>query len=255
MHCKIDGCAKIVHYPGKQLCQMHYFRHMRYGTYELTRKPGREKFTRDDGYVEVKARGHKFSRDNGYAFEHRIVAYTKYGDILPDCEYCKKPLDWTNAVVDHIDEVRNNNHPDNLRPLCSPCNIARTVRLGTSYPNATAVELDGAVMTPTEWSRVEGVKVHGATIRARIAKGMSPREAIYGRKITHNGNKIKKPYQRKTEFLHQRKNSVNIAIDGELKTANEWSRDPRCVVSDATLRNRVHAGWPHDLKILARIKP
>lgn len=248
MECKVDGCCKPAKFKGDQLCQMHYFRRMRYGTFELTRKPGRARFVTDDGYVMIHAKGHRFSRNN-YAFEHRVVAYAKYGDYLPDCELCGLPLDWSVAVVDHIDNVRTNNDPSNLRPLCNQCNIQRTERLGTSYPSALPVEFDGRVMTPTEWAREPGVKVHGATIRRRLRMGATPEQAIYGRKVTHNGNvPVKPPAPPKST----RRNAVNISIDGELKTAHEWARDPRCEVSDATLRSRVKAGAPHDLSILRR---
>jgi 5-methylcytosine-specific restriction endonuclease McrA len=232
---------------------MHYFRRMRYGTFELTRKPGRERFIRSDGYVMVHARGHRFaSLRNHYAFEHRVVAYAKYGDTLPDCGLCGIPLDWSIAVIDHIDEVRTNNAPSNLRPLCWKCNIQRTERLGISYPNALAVEFNGKTLTPTEWAREPGVKVHGATIRKRLQMGATPEQAIYGAKITHNGNLP--PKRPPPAPKHTRRNSVNIGIDGELKTSAEWSRDSRCEVSDATLRNRVKGGWPHDWKILKLIE-
>lgn len=253
MKCKIDGCDRVAKFKGEQLCQMHYFRRMRFGTFELTRKPGRESFLRPDGYVMIHARGHRFaSPRTHYAFEHRVVAYAKYGDILPNCELCDIPLDWSVAVVDHIDEVKTNNDPSNLRPLCWRCNIERTERLGTSYPNALAVDFGGRILTPTEWAREPGVKVHGATIRRRIREGATPAEAIFGEKLTHNG-KLPPP-RPPAPPKHTRRNAVNIVIDGVLKTSMEWSRDPQCNVSDATLRNRVKSGWLHDLKILQRVK-
>lgn len=251
MKCKVDGCEKPVHFKLDQLCQMHYFRRMRYGTFELTRKPGREQYVRSDGYVMIHRRGHRFaSKKNHYAFEHRVVAYEKYGDTLPDCELCGIPLDWSVAVIDHIDEVKTNNDPSNLRPLCNLCNISRTERLGISYPGAVPIDYEGRTMTATEWSREPGVNVHGATILRRLREGATPEQAIYGKKITHNGNRPPKrpPPAPKTS----RSNAVNIEIDGVLKTTAEWSRDPRCEVSDATLRNRVKDGHSHTLTILKR---
>ena len=248
MLCKIDGCGRTAKFKEDQLCQMHYFRRRRNGTFEIVRKPGRERFIRQDGYVMVHCKGHRFANPRThYAFEHRVVAYKKYGDCLPDCEFCGLKLDWSNAVVDHIDEVRTNNCPTNLRPLCWQCNVKRTERRGISYPRALPVEYGGKVLTPTEWSREPGVMVSGSTIRRRLQAGDTPEQAIFGKKITHNGNvPIRPPAPPK----HTRRNAVNINMNGELKTSKEWSRDPRCKVSDVTLRNRVKAGWPHDLKIL-----
>ena len=37
MKCKIDGCTQNARYKKDQVCQKHYFRFMRYGTYELKR--------------------------------------------------------------------------------------------------------------------------------------------------------------------------------------------------------------------------
>lgn len=252
MICKISGCGKSAKFKTEQLCQMHYFRRMRNGTFDTIRKKGREKYISDNGYVMVHCKGHHFAREKThYAFEHRIVAYEKYGEILPNCELCDMELNWSNAVIDHIDEVRTNNHPNNLRPLCWNCNINRTVRVGLSYRNAMAVEFNGRTMTPTEWAREPNVKVHGATIRKRLKDGYSVEEAIFGIKKTHNGNI---PIKSIALPKHTRRNAINITIDGELKTSMEWSRDKRCEVSDGTLRNRVKSGFPHAIEILKKAK-
>ena len=65
---------------------------------------------------------------------------------------------------------------------------------------------------------------------------------MFGEKITHNGNEPK-PYVPITNALHERKNSIAITIDGVTKTAKEWSRDDRCMVSDTAIRFRIKAGW------------
>lgn len=56
-----------------------------------------------DGYVLVYAPDHPNSNRCGYIREHRLVMEKKIGRIL-----------LPNEVVHHIDDVKNNNHPDNL---------------------------------------------------------------------------------------------------------------------------------------------
>ena len=49
-----------------------------------------------------------------------------------ECERCKST---ENLEIDHIDENRNNNIPDNLRILCHDCHLKRHgIREKTKYP-------------------------------------------------------------------------------------------------------------------------
>jgi hypothetical protein len=47
----------------------------------------------------------------------------------------------------------------------------------------------------------------------------------------------------KTEQQNNRNCNLRIHIDGETKTAKEWSRDTRCKVSYISLVNRLKRGW------------
>ena len=128
MKCKVEGCDReCKHYPGKGVCQMHYFRMMRYGTYELT-KNGKGKFRHKNakGYQMLKIPDHPLSMANGCVYEHRKVVYDRYGETLPPCEKCGKKVTWKTAHIDHIDEVVDNNADSNLRVLCRACNVMRS---------------------------------------------------------------------------------------------------------------------------------
>lgn len=194
MKCKIEGCEKeCKHYPGKGICQMHYFRMMRYGTYELTAKPRKSHTKNAKGYQMLHIPGHPLAMSNGAVYEHRKVIYDKCGENLPPCEKCGKPVNWETAHIDHIDEIVDNNEPSNLRVLCRPCNV---MRARVHIPQHTrkrclAVTFNGETKTPEEWSRHPLVKVAGSTIIFRLKKGMTAEEALFGEKITHRSTKAK----------------------------------------------------------------
>lgn len=243
MKCKIEGCERDAMYTDQCVCQMHYFRFMRNGSYELKPKsrairivmPGK-------GYIRLYEPSHPLADTQGYVSEHRKVVYSRIGETLSCCELCGKPVTWSDVHIDHIDKNVQNNSPENLRPLCRPCNTFRDYPEQVSMPGRISVTYNGETKTPEEWSRDVSVSVSGHVIRNRLKSGMSIEQALFSPKKTHNGN-TPKPYQPITSAKHERKNAIAITIDGETKTAMEWSRDPICSVSDGAIRLRIKAGW------------
>src|SRR5574340_852333 len=190
MKCSVDGCCREAAYKEKQLCQKHYFRLWRNGTTDIVRSR-KDRIENAKGYQKLFSPGHKLANSDGYAYEHRLVVYEKYGENLPDCELCGKPTDWATCHIDHKDNDIRNNDPSNLRPVCRPCNTNRGRKAEHTYSRHAAVTVDGVTMTPHEWSQVDGVRVTGTTIRRRLKNGASHKEAVYGPKRTHNGNNKK----------------------------------------------------------------
>jgi hypothetical protein len=247
MKCHIEGCDRDARYKAAQLCQKHYFRVRRAGTTELVRKPARPRIFNRDGYVLVHAPGHPLSMPNHYVFEHRKVVYDLIGETVPNCELCGVPLTWKSARIDHIDRNVQNNDSANLRPLCNTCNTHRDMPPAHTFSHTHSLTFNGKTDTAAGWARDPRVKMAGRTIILRKQAGMSDYDALFAPKVTHNGAIAEKaPAPPKST----RRNAVNIAIDGEVKTSAEWSRDPRCAVSDATLRARVKAGCAQHLTIL-----
>lgn len=189
MNCKINNCKNKIMYKKAQLCQKHYFRFMRYGTYDLTRiGKGRDKFITPNGYVKILAFGHVLADKNNYAFEHRIVFYKKNQDKELCCEFCGKYWDWRSHKdhVDHVDNNPQNNHITNLRALCNACNTRRSRKPPHTDNGNFPIEFNGEVMTAEEWSRDERVFVSGACIRQRKSRGLSDFDALFMKKKTHN---------------------------------------------------------------------
>lgn len=240
MKCKIDGCDRESDYIAQQVCQKHYFRMMRYGTYETT-KVGkrRERSHNGNGYQMLHRPDHPLKMANGFVYEHRAVVYEKYGEELPDCELCGKKLNWKIVHIDHIDEVVTNNDESNLRPLCGNCNTRRGRAPEYMRKGAIAITYLGETKTPNAWSKDPRINVSNATITRRKKNGMTDFECLFSPKITHNGNlPVKKPAPPK----YTRKNSIAIEWGGEKKTPSEWANDPRVSLTDNTIRSRAKTG-------------
>lgn len=184
--CKIDGCNTESMYKEMDVCQMHYFRFMRNGTYETVRTR-KMRHQNPAGYFLLFDPNHCLAQAGGYVYEHRAVAYDKYGDTLPDCELCGKKCSWElyTTHIDHKDEDVTNNAPENLRPLCNGCNTKRGRPAAIKYKGSIKIEFDGEVKTPQEWSRDSRVNVSGAAIRHRKRRGLSDYDALFKDKATH----------------------------------------------------------------------
>ncbi|AFR03268.1 HNH endonuclease [Pectobacterium carotovorum] len=195
MKCKVEGCEReCTHYPRKGICQMHYFRMMRYGTYELTRSGKRKDRSHNaKGYQMLHLPNHPLAMANGTVYEHRKVVYDKYGDDLPPCEKCGKHIDWKTAHIDHKDEVVDNNKPENLRVLCRACNVmrARVYIPEHTKKGRSAITYEGVTKTASEWARDPRVNVSACTIQVRIKRGMSIEDALFSPKTTHRHTKAK----------------------------------------------------------------
>ena len=193
MKCKVDGCDNDAVYKAKCVCQKHYFRFMRYGTYELTKKPPVGRLVTPNGYVKVYFPNHPLGSHNGYVLEHRKVAYEKYNGLIESCELCGKSITWETCHIDHIDNNRKNNLSENLRQLCRACNTFRDYPEQHTIKGRHSISFDGLTKTPEEWARDERVNVAGYVIRRRIASGMSVYDALFSPRKTH---RRKEDYQR-----------------------------------------------------------
>ena len=182
MNCKVDCCKRDAVYKQQQVCQMHYFRFMRNGTYSLTRTR-KKRIENPAGYQKIYLPGHPLANSDSYAYEHRVVVYSKHGEALPDCPGCGKKITWENCHIDHIDCDVKNNNPSNLRPVCRGCNVFRghsATSMGKLF-----LTINGKTMSAQRWAREPGVAVSGATIRRRKKFGASDYDAVYAAKITH----------------------------------------------------------------------
>lgn len=188
MKCKIDGCCNQIMYKKDNVCQKHYFRKMRYGTYELT-SVRKYRIQNPAGYQKLYEPLHKLSDKDGYVYEHRMV-YFDSGKQVANCEICGTNIDWKILHIDHIDKDVTNNNINNLRPTCRNCNTFRDLK--TDLLSSEKIECRGLSLTLAQWARRDDVKVAANTIRFRLSKGISIEESIFGERKTHQNTKTKK---------------------------------------------------------------
>lgn len=187
--CMIDGCTKPRRRSKAGVCEMHYIRFYRTGTYELKDKGRKPRLTNPAGYQKLHKPGHPLANADEYVYEHRYVMYEKLGDGISECSICGSPISWGTCHIDHIDENVANNDISNLRATCRGCNTMRGRKAEHEYGRAVAISWGGKTMTPTEWARQPGVTVSGSTIRRRFEAGQSAEDAIWAPSRTFKGHK------------------------------------------------------------------
>lgn len=121
--CGVLGCTGHASRVSAGLCEKHYMRRRR-GMPDGDKVPA-YRYLSGAGYVILLDKSHPLSDRDGRVAEHRTVMYGHHGATCPDCYWCGKALTWEDAVVDHLDEDKQNNLPGNLAVACNACNRAR----------------------------------------------------------------------------------------------------------------------------------
>lgn len=129
--CRTENCQKQA-VASKGLCHSCYAKDYKAnrklrvaaGTLEPIISPARL-IADKSGYLYGYAPEHPLASNAGTIFEHRRVAYEKYGDGPHPCNWCDDELEWKVIQVDHLDWKRSNNDPDNLVVSCKTCNVMR----------------------------------------------------------------------------------------------------------------------------------
>ena len=179
MICKILDCGRPAQYRKDQVCQKHYFRFMRTGSYD--KRKSKYRIVNPAGYYSVFEPSHEVSDARGYVYEHRFVLFNEFGNSITECALCGREWRWDGGKschVDHIDDDITNNKIGNLRPLCNSCNTKRGRKQEHEYSHNMAVEYKGKTMTPEAWSRERFVPVSGYVIRRRLKSGWDIEKAL-----------------------------------------------------------------------------
>lgn len=121
--CIVEGCDSYANRSKGTLCETHFYRVRRNGTLEV--KPLPEHYITKAGYVILYGSDHAMANSAGNAYQHRIVAYEAHNGVCPNCYWCDTDLDWESAVIDHLNEDKQDNTPGNLAVSCNKCNRAR----------------------------------------------------------------------------------------------------------------------------------
>ena len=83
-----------------------------------------------NGYRRVFCPGHPLANAQGHAQVHRLVLANRISLSPTICHHCFRTVDWfgtkeSRLVVDHLDDDKTNNSPENLVPSCTSCNAYR----------------------------------------------------------------------------------------------------------------------------------
>lgn len=129
--CKISGCRSPALRNKFTVCEAHYCMHRRTGSYEGKIRNPR---ATDGTYVRIIGKGSQehpmASQKSKVLYEHRMVAYDSRNGVCEECFWCGKELTWESCVIDHLNEHKHDNRPENLLISCTHCNRARGAMLG-----------------------------------------------------------------------------------------------------------------------------
>ena len=129
--CTVAGCQKRARPSKEQVCEMHYYRKRRTGTYDDA--PLLQSRLNSDGYVMVRRPDHPLAAMAGsnrvWVYEQRIVLYDAIGPGAHACHRCGIPVRWDRSypvhpdalVAAHINGRITDNRAANLTPVCSNC--------------------------------------------------------------------------------------------------------------------------------------
>lgn len=113
------------------MCKMHYHRWYRHGDHAMVAT--NIKTTQDCGkYLIVELPQHPVASPCGKAYVHRVVLFDTIGPGAHPCHWCSTLVAWDlpstdprGLQVDHLNQARDDNRPENLVPSCGDCNVGR----------------------------------------------------------------------------------------------------------------------------------
>lgn len=128
--CKINGCrGKSTRKGG--VCENHYGKMRRTGSYDGLVRSSKASHGNYIRMVGNGANKHPMaSQKSKMLYEHRMVAYDSRNGVCEECFWCGKELTWESCVIDHLNEHKHDNRPENLLISCTNCNRARGAMLG-----------------------------------------------------------------------------------------------------------------------------
>lgn len=181
--CTVEGCTATANRKGNTLCEAHYMRVRRNGTTASQYERAAQYQDHSNGYLLVKAQGHPRSLGMARAYAHRVVFTDTYGEGPFKCNWCPNTVTWDDMHVDHLDDDKHNNHPDNLVASCQVCNMKRgRGKLKQLWRARYGIEFNGLRLTPNEWAARLGIS--GASLAWRLKRWPLARALTEGRGCT-----------------------------------------------------------------------
>lgn len=121
--CSTQGCSGKATHRGRTVCETCSGRIRRTGSADQ-RKPA-YRYTTGAGYIKLLRPDHPLSDASGAVFEHRLMVFEQLGPGAHPCFWCGVHIGWPDAVIDHLNEDKQDNSAANLAYSCNDCNRAR----------------------------------------------------------------------------------------------------------------------------------
>jgi hypothetical protein len=131
--CVVECCNAPARNKSAKLCKKHYHREYRHGDLEADFRTIKTAPT--ETYISEYNPQHPLASRQGKVYVHRRVLYGMIGDGPHECHWCRCKVNWSLVMgapdylqVDHLDENKRNNKPENLVPACGRCNPTRSTQ-------------------------------------------------------------------------------------------------------------------------------
>lgn len=175
--CSVIGCEKAPRSRTSPHCEMHYGRLRQHGSLDL---PDRPALRHSHGYILTYEPSHPLRRPSSpRVYEHRAIFFAAHGDGPFQCHVCGKAVTWDDMHVDHLNEVKDDNRPENLAPACDVCNPwrgkDRAIESRKSR-NVHWIEFEGDRLPLSAWAKRIGISP--SALGFRLHKGWPLNRAL-----------------------------------------------------------------------------
>ena len=127
----MPDCGKPARSKRADYCGMHYHRLYRHGRLDAQANVEGVSVSNGRRYRRRRAHGHPLADASGNVYVHRAVLYDSIGPGPHACHWCAAEVDWlprgdpAAIHVDHLNDMGDDNRPENLAPSCATCNSTR----------------------------------------------------------------------------------------------------------------------------------
>jgi hypothetical protein len=193
--CTANGCTNKTRSPESPYCEMHYYRLRRNGTLEKVNVP--HVLIHSRGYILTPSEKHPLvKRHNGVMeYEHRVIYYDVHGEGPFQCYWCGVAITWDTLHIDHLNNDKKDNNPDNLAASCPTCNMIRGRHKMVAKMRekcATWIEYKGQRRTLAEWA--DSLGISRQSLKWRLGNGWTIDRALEEPRVGSGPASRRKPF-------------------------------------------------------------
>lgn len=174
--CSVIDCENSPRSPTSPHCEKHYGRLRRHGSLDRRVHPTS---VHSHGYLLKYQPDHPLRRVSPRIYEHRVVFFDACGAGPFNCHVCGERVTWDDMHVDHLNDIKTDNRPENLAPACVRCNPWRgkdRVAMSRKSPRVRWIEYNGEHLPMSAWAKRVGISVQSLSFR--LQKGWPIERAL-----------------------------------------------------------------------------